>query len=68
MLTREAERYYRHEVTFADPNNILIWHWDPAVCNGRRRLARREGRQTQQSGAVLWLILRTPGPGHRSAL
>lgn len=31
MLTREAERYYRHEVTFADPKSIVIWHWDEAT-------------------------------------
>ncbi len=29
MLTREAERYYRHEVTFATPQAIVVWRWDP---------------------------------------
>jgi CheY-like chemotaxis protein len=30
-LTREAERYYRHEVLFPDPRAVTIWRWD----NGR---------------------------------
>jgi CheY-like chemotaxis protein len=31
MLTDEAERYYRHEVTFPTPRAVVIWHWDPKV-------------------------------------
>lgn len=27
-LTREAERYYRHQVTFPDPGAVTIWRWD----------------------------------------
>jgi hypothetical protein len=30
-LTREAERYYRHEVLFPDPRAVTVWRWD----NGR---------------------------------
>jgi hypothetical protein len=28
MLTREAERYYRHQVPFADPDKVVIWRWE----------------------------------------
>ena len=28
MLTREAEKYYRHQVSFADPKAVTIWRWD----------------------------------------
>jgi CheY-like chemotaxis protein len=27
-LTREAERYYRHQVLFPDPRAVTVWHWD----------------------------------------
>jgi hypothetical protein len=27
-LTREAERYYQHQVRFPDPDDVTIWHWD----------------------------------------
>jgi CheY-like chemotaxis protein len=27
-LTREAERYYRHQVRFADPEHVTVWRWD----------------------------------------
>jgi CheY-like chemotaxis protein len=27
-LTREAERYYRHEVSFPNPDKVLVWRWD----------------------------------------
>jgi CheY-like chemotaxis protein len=27
-LTREAERYYRHQVRFADPERVTVWRWD----------------------------------------
>jgi CheY-like chemotaxis protein len=27
-LTREAERYYRHRVRFADPEAVTVWRWD----------------------------------------
>lgn len=27
-LTREAERYYNHEVTFGDPRAVPIWRWE----------------------------------------
>jgi hypothetical protein len=27
-LTAEAERYYRHEVRFADPAAVPVWRWD----------------------------------------
>jgi hypothetical protein len=27
-LTREAERYYQHQVRFVDPKEITIWSWD----------------------------------------
>jgi hypothetical protein len=27
-LTREAERYYRGDVTFGDPRAVVIWRWD----------------------------------------
>jgi hypothetical protein len=29
-LTREAERYYRHEVKFIDPAAVVVWRWDGA--------------------------------------
>jgi CheY-like chemotaxis protein len=28
LLTREAERYASHQVTFADPKAVTIWRWD----------------------------------------
>jgi CheY-like chemotaxis protein len=28
MLTREADKYYRHAVSFADPRAVVIWRWD----------------------------------------
>lgn len=28
MLVREAERYYRHQVAFPDPEGVHIWRWD----------------------------------------
>jgi hypothetical protein len=27
-LTREAERYYNHQVTFGDPKQVTVWRWD----------------------------------------
>src|SRR5262249_40299114 len=27
-LTREAERYYLHQVPFADPDKVVIWRWE----------------------------------------
>src|SRR5205814_10106289 len=27
-LTREAERYYGHQVRFPDPTAVVIWRWD----------------------------------------
>jgi CheY-like chemotaxis protein len=27
-LTREAERYYQHQVRFLDPGNVTVWRWD----------------------------------------
>jgi hypothetical protein len=27
-LTREAERYYRHRVDFANPSAVTVWRWD----------------------------------------
>ena len=27
-LTREASRYYDHQVKFADPRQVIIWRWD----------------------------------------
>jgi CheY-like chemotaxis protein len=27
-LTREAERYYKHQVTFTDPGAVTVWRWD----------------------------------------
>jgi hypothetical protein len=27
-LTREAERYYQHQVSFGDPRAVRIWRWD----------------------------------------
>jgi CheY-like chemotaxis protein len=27
-LTREAERYYKHQVRFLDPGNVTVWRWD----------------------------------------
>jgi CheY-like chemotaxis protein len=27
-LTREAERYYTHQVPFLDPNAVTVWRWD----------------------------------------
>jgi hypothetical protein len=28
VLTRLAEKYYRHEVPFADPAAVTVWRWD----------------------------------------
>ena len=41
-LTREADRYYRHAVTFTDPRAVTVWQWDGARpwhrrCRRRRR-------------------------------
>src|SRR5262249_30524863 len=27
-LTRAAERYYRHQVRFTDPERVTVWRWD----------------------------------------
>ncbi len=27
-LTRQANRYYRHEIPFADPKAVTVWRWD----------------------------------------
>ncbi|MFO0877201.1 MAG: hypothetical protein U0840_07475 [Gemmataceae bacterium] len=27
-LTREAERYYQHQVNFGDPRAVKVWRWD----------------------------------------
>jgi CheY-like chemotaxis protein len=27
-LTREAERYYRHQVKFTNPRSVVVWKWD----------------------------------------
>ncbi len=27
-LSREAERYYRHQVRFPDPEAVIVWRWD----------------------------------------
>jgi CheY-like chemotaxis protein len=27
-LTQEADRYYRHQVPFANPNSVTVWRWD----------------------------------------
>ena len=27
-LTREAEKYYQHEVKFGDPRAVEVWRWD----------------------------------------
>jgi CheY-like chemotaxis protein len=27
-LTREAERYYQHQIKFADPGAVTVWRWD----------------------------------------
>ncbi|HZT80077.1 MAG TPA: response regulator [Gemmataceae bacterium] len=27
-LTREAERYYRHQVRFEEPERVVVWRWD----------------------------------------
>ena len=27
-LTREAERYYKHQVPFTDPQAVKVWRWD----------------------------------------
>ncbi len=27
-LTQEAERYYRHQVKFPDPQRVAVWRWD----------------------------------------
>jgi CheY-like chemotaxis protein len=27
-LAREAERYFRHQVAFADPRAVTVWRWD----------------------------------------
>ncbi len=27
-LTREAERYYRHQITFPNPAQVAVWRWD----------------------------------------
>jgi CheY-like chemotaxis protein len=29
-LTREAERYYKHQVSFIDPKAVTVWRWDGA--------------------------------------
>jgi CheY-like chemotaxis protein len=28
VLTRQAEKYYRHEVPFSDPKMVTVWRWD----------------------------------------
>jgi CheY-like chemotaxis protein len=28
VLTRQADKYYRHEVPFADPKAVTVWRWD----------------------------------------
>jgi CheY-like chemotaxis protein len=33
-LTREAERYYNHQVQFADPKAVTVWRWDGGVVAG----------------------------------
>jgi hypothetical protein len=33
-LTREAERFYRHQVLFADPKAVVVWRWDGGVVSG----------------------------------
>jgi hypothetical protein len=27
-LTRQAERYYRHQVPFVDPEKVVVWRWE----------------------------------------
>jgi CheY-like chemotaxis protein len=27
-LTREAEKYYKHQAPFADPQHVAVWYWD----------------------------------------
>jgi len=36
-LIHEAERYYRHQVTFSPPNEPTVWYWD----NGKKQLLSR---------------------------
>jgi CheY-like chemotaxis protein len=31
VLTRQAERYYLHQVSFADPKAVTVWRYDPAA-------------------------------------
>jgi len=33
VLTHLAERYYRHDVRFAEPKSVTIWRWDPQTNN-----------------------------------
>jgi hypothetical protein len=28
MLTEEAEKYYKHQIPFADPRRVTVWRWD----------------------------------------
>jgi CheY-like chemotaxis protein len=35
-LTKEAERYYEHQVLFGDPRAVTIWEWDGKHVVGRQ--------------------------------
>ncbi len=45
LLTREAEKYYRHQAAFADPNAVTIWRWD-----GKNVVAGWPGAPTVSAG------------------
>jgi CheY-like chemotaxis protein len=38
-LTKEAERYYQHQVRFGDPRAVTIWEWDGQHVVGRQATA-----------------------------
>src|SRR5262249_50756678 len=38
-LTKEAERYYEHQVRFGDPRAVTIWEWDGQHVVGRQATA-----------------------------
>ena len=63
-LTREAERYYQHQVAFPDPRGVVVWRWDK---NGLvKGWPGAETVPADQGRGILRTALRSPGARARS--
>ena len=67
-LTREAERYYRHQVPLGTAGEVLVWRWDDKAKQLVKGLPGAAQRDAQPGGGILRPALRPAGARHRPGL